>query len=109
MFNSLILASIVLINPMLPSKGEPVSPEPQPVQQATPPIRYPTLTDIYIVGERKRAMLNGRWVSKNEYVSGWQLAEVWPDRIRIIRQSQEKILLLEQQDSSIFTPSQETR
>lgn len=106
MFSSTLLAT-VLVNPMLPIQVAPkVEPEtPARVQQVYRPTRL-DLTDVYLLGQSKRAQLNGKWYSESDWVSGWKIEEIRFNGVRLSKQNQEKVLIIESNHSA-FSPAKE--
>lgn len=102
MFSHVLFAAI-LVNPMLPTDSSSViTATPAPSAPSIRTIRYPQLEDIYLVGEQKRVKLNGRWYQVDERANGWRVTDIWLDRVRIERQSQEKILILTSSKSAFI-------
>lgn len=106
MFSSTLLATI-LINPMLPTQVAPTSaPEAAvSVQRNYRPVRL-DLNDVYLLGQRKRAQLNGKWYEESDWVNGWQIKEIRFNGVRLSKQNQEKVLTIES-NASAFSPTKE--
>lgn len=87
-----------------PSQTAPAKPAPRPAPKPEPRL---TLTSIYILGEQRNAIINGRWLTLDDTLHNYRVVAIRPDEVVLRRGSQTRRLTLSQAGDLSITETNE--